>query len=451
MSRAKPTIRLKRDAHGAAHARRRRLLMRQMGKNGFALLAAAEATVHSNDVEHRYRPDNDFYYLTGFPEPSAVAVLAPGHASGAFWLVVRPRDPQAEVWIGPRSGLEDARVVHGADRALGIEQCEAVVDEVLARASTLFQIPGQNAEFDHLVSKVMARRRRAGKRNPRRFQDLRPLLHEMRLRKDEVECARMARAATISAGAHREAMAVARPGLHEYQVEAHIDHVFRDAGTSGPAYPTIVGSGPNGVVLHHVENRRRMRSGDLVLVDAGCELDCYTSDVTRTFPVDGKFRPPQQRLYEVVLGAQKAAIASIRPGVSMDRPHQVAAQVLSEGLSELGILPGSGQDVLSTGSYRKFFMHRTSHWLGMDVHDVGGRIRNGRVRRLAAGMVLTVEPGLYIGSEETGSAVDYAGMGIRIEDDVLVTADGHRVLSAAAPRTPAAVERACKQTPRLGV
>ena len=442
-------MRMKRLPAAKALALRRRRLMGRMGSRDVALLSAAPETFHSNDVEHRYRPDSDLFYLTGFSEPGAVAILAPGHRHGDFWLVVRPRDPAKEAWTGPRAGVEGARAIYGAAVARPLDALEEVVEQVLARAATLYHMPGRDPALDRLLRRLLSRRRRAGKRTPRSLSDVRPLVHEMRLKKEREEVAHMRHAAFITCRAHLEGMALAAPGLYEYQVEARIDCTFRTLGAQGPAYPTIVGSGPNGVVLHHVANQRRMRRGDLVLVDAGCESHCYASDVTRTFPVDGRFRPPQRRLYDIVLAAQQAAIAEVRAGVSMDRPHQAAVAVLAQGLVDLGILPGTPRDVVAGKTYLPFFMHRTSHWLGLDVHDVGGRMKHGRPRRLGSGMVLTVEPGLYIRADAAGVPAAYRGLGIRIEDDLLVTATGHEVLTGDLPRTAAAIERACRRAPHL--
>lgn len=449
MNHSAGTVQVKSLPGAKALARRRRRLMSRMGRRDVALLSAAPETFHSNDVEHRYRPDSDLFYLTGFSEPGAVAVLAPGHPRGDFWLVVRPRDPGRETWTGPRAGVEGAREIYGAARAVPREDLEEVLDDVLARAATLHHSPGRDPELDRMLRRLITRRRRQSRRVPGQLADVRPLVHEMRLKKEREELTHMRRAAAITCRAHREGMALAAPGLYEYQVEARIEHTFRSLGAQGPAYPTIVGSGPNGVVLHHVSNQRRMRRGELVLVDAGSEFHCYASDVTRTFPVDGRFRPAQRRLYEVVLAAQRAAIAEVRPGVSMDRPHKAAVEVLARGLVDLGILPGTPQDVVDTGTYRTFFMHRTSHWLGLDVHDVGGSLHNGRPRRLASGMVLTVEPGLYIRADAATVPAAYRGLGIRIEDDILVTAGGHEVLTGDLPSTAAAIERACRRSPHL--
>ena len=443
------TMRLKRLPDARALARRRRRLMSRMGSRDVVLLSSAPETFHSNDVEHRYRPDSDLFYLTGFSEPGAVAVLAPGHPHGDFWLVVRPRDPGKEAWTGPRAGVQGAREIYGARMARPLAALPEVVEEVLDRAATLYHMPGRDPALDTLLRRLLSRRRRNRRRIPRTLSDVRPLVHEMRLKKEQDELAHMRRAAAITCRAHREGMALAAPGLYEYQVEARIDCVFRTLGAQGVAYPTIVGSGPNGVILHHVDNQRRMRRGDLVLVDAGCEFHCYAADVTRTFPVDGRFRPPQRRLYDLVLAAQQAAMGEVRAGVSMDRPHQAAVEVLAQGLVDLGILPGTPRDVVAGKTYLPFFMHRTSHWLGLDVHDVGGRTRHGRPRRLASGMVLTVEPGLYIRADAAGVPAAYRGLGIRIEDDLLVTAAGHEVLTGDLPRTAAAIERACRRAPRL--
>jgi Xaa-Pro aminopeptidase len=322
---------------------------------------------------------------------------------------------------------------------------EQVLEKVLARARVLYHAPGRSPVLDAAVKKVRTRLRRR-RRGPKDDRDPRPLIHAMRLRKDPSELSVMRRAAAISARAHVKAMAAARPGMHEYQLEAVIEGSFRAEGATGWAYPTIVGSGPNACILHHIENDRRMRAGDLVLVDAGCEVDGYAADITRTFPVSGRFRKGQRELYDLVLAAQKAALAEVRPGNTLDTPHHAAVAVLAQGLIDLKFLPGPASEVIESGSYRRFYMHRTSHWLGLDVHDVGGREdAGGRPKRLGAGMVLTVEPGLYMRPDEEGVPARFRGQGIRIEDDVLVTAGGCEILTGGVPKTAAAVERACRR------
>ncbi len=424
------------------HTARRQEIMRRMG-SGVAVLASAPIAVHSNDVEYRYRPDSDFLYLTGFREPDAVAVLSP-EGPEPFVLFVRPRDPERELWNGPRAGVEGAKEQHGADAAFPIDRLNAELPRLLRAADKVYLGYGRDHErSERLLAAVraaQAERPRTGA-GPLALLDPSALLHEMRLRKSPEEIAVMREAARVSCIAHRAAMQSARPEQWEYEIEAVVDSTFRRHGAAGPAYPTIAASGPNATVLHYHANDRRMTADDLLLLDAGAELDCYSADITRTFPIGPRFSPAQRDAYAIVLAAQEAAIAAVRPGVPYDEPHRIAVRVLCEGMIALELLHGAVDDLIEREEYRRFYMHRTSHWLGMDVHDVGAyRLDPARVRPLEPGMVLTVEPGLYIAPNAKDAPERFRGIGIRFEDDVLVTETGHEVLSAAAPKDIATIE-----------
>jgi len=418
--------------------RRRRRLMQQMGDGGIAILPAAPERQRNRDVNHPYRQDSDFHYLTGFPEPEAVAVLLPGRARGEYLIFCRESNPEMETWHGRRVGLEGACELYGADDAFPITDIDDILPGLLENTARVYAAMGNDPEFDRRLLDWVNRVRdkaRTGVTAPVEFIDLDHLLHEMRLFKNTAELNAMRRAAEISAGAHRRAMQVCRPGLTELDLEAEILHEFARNGARHPAYPAIVGSGVNGCILHYTENGSRLRRGDLVLIDAGAEYDGYAADITRTFPVSGRFSRAQRALYEVVLAAQHAALAEVRPGNHWNDPHEAAITVLAEGLVALGLLRGRPKTVVTKGGYRRFYMHRTGHWLGMDVHDVGDYKVGGEWRLLEPGMVLTIEPGLYLPAGEKGVAKKWANIGIRIEDDVAVTADGHEVLSAATPKS----------------
>lgn len=417
-------------------ARRRRQLLQLLPPRSAALFVSPPASVRSNDVEYPYRQDSNLLYLTGFEEPDAAVLLVPDHADGAFHLFVRPRDPLSETWTGRRAGVEGAVTRFGADKAHPIGELGDRVRELVADRETLFFELGRNAEVNEQVMQWLRQwsggRPRLG-RGPVSLQDPTPLVHEMRLFKDDDEMALMRHAAAIGAAGHLAAMRNTRPGGFEYEIEAEVDFQFRRRGAAGPAYPSIVAAGANATILHYIQNDARMVDGDLLLIDAGAEYQGYCSDITRTFPIGRRFTPPQRALYEVVLAAQKAAIAAVRPGVPFDEPHQRALHVLAEGLLSLGLVAGTVEEVLSKELYRPYYMHRTSHWLGMDVHDVGSYRRADEPRKLEAGMVLTIEPGLYVADD---AAVDeaYRGIGIRIEDDVLVTPSGAEVLTSSVPK-----------------
>ncbi len=411
-------------------------------KEGVAILFATPEQHLSWDGEYRYRPDPDLFYLTGFGEPETVAVLDAG--ARAFFLFVRPRDRERETWTGRRAGTKGAVKVHGADAAWDVAELEKRLPELIRGSSSLHYAFGIDEKRDLLVASILGRFRREA-RNPQRgpvaVNDVTDVIHELRLRKEPEEIALMERAAAIAAAAHDEARAIARPGRMEYEVEAAIGAHFRREGASGPSYETIVASGPNATTLHYVENDRKIEEGDLVLVDAGCEVDGYASDITRTFPASGRFAPEQEAIYRVVLAAQHAAIAKVRPGGPFQDVHDAAVEVLVDGLLELGLLSGKRKKVIEKGIFTRFYMHRTSHWLGMDVHDRGRyHDAKGEWRLLEPGMVLTVEPGLYIRPDEKKVPSAFLGIGVRIEDDVLVTAEGHRVLTSAAPKS---VEAMC--------
>lgn len=424
-------------------ARRRRQLMRMIGKGGIAILPAGPTRVRNRDVEYAYRQDSDFHYLTGFPEPEAVAVLMPGREHGEYVLFCRDRDPLRETWDGRRAGPEGAVRDHGADDAFPIGDIDDILPGMLEHSERVYYTMGLSAEFDQRLLGWVNQLRAAAKSGvttPTEFVALDHLLHDMRLFKSRGEVAAMRKSAKIAAAAHVRAMRVCRPGMMEYEIEAEFLHEFRrhDATTS---YHPIVGGGANGCILHYVENRDRLKDGDLLLIDAGCEYDYYASDITRTFPVSGRFSPEQRALYEVVLEAQLAAIDKVQPGNHWDDPHDAAVRVLTRGLVRLGLLKGRLPTLIKNGDYRRFYMHRTGHWLGLDVHDVGDYKVGEEWRILEPGMTMTVEPGLYIAPGSRGVAKKWWGMGIRIEDDVLVTAGGPDVLSADAPKDPDEIER----------
>ena len=423
-------------------ARRRRQLMRMIGRGGVGVLPASPAKVRSRDVEYPYRQDSDFYYITGFAEPEAIAVLAPGRARGEYILFCRERDPQREAWEGARAGPEEVVSEHGADDAFPITDVDEILPGIIEQAERVFYTMGAHPEFDaRLIGWVTALRNRGspGTHTPDEFIALDHLLHDLRLYKSRAEITSMRRSAAVAVKAHLRAMAFCRPGLFEYEVEAEFLHEFRRHGMR-PSYLPIVGSGPNACILHYSANSRQMRAGELLLVDAGCEHDYYASDVTRTYPVSGRFTAEQRAIYEIVLDAHAAALKATVPGNHWNDPHDAAVHAVARGLRRLGLLEGSLASIIRAASYRQFFMHRTGHWLGMDVHDVGDYKVGDQWRVLEPGMALTVEPGIYIPPGAKGVSSRWRGIGVRIEDDVLVTRDGHDVLTRALPREPDQVE-----------
>ncbi len=421
----------------AEFKRRRRQLMRMMGPRSIAILPAAPEATRNRDVHYPYRQDSDFHYLTGFPEPEAMAVLAPGRAHGEYVLFCRERDPEKERWNGARAGQEGARELFGADDSFPIDDLDDILPGMLEQCERVFYAMGCNPGLDQQLAEWVNRIRcasRSGAQGPQEFVALDHYLHDMRLYKSRSEIKQMRTAARISAAAHGELMRNCRSGMMEYELEAIFAHACARRGAREQAYSSIVGGGANACVLHYVANSARLEEGDLVLIDAGCEYDCYASDITRTFPVNGRFSPPQRELYELVLAAQEAAIRKVKPGNHWNDPHQAAVRTLTKGLVELGILKGQVARLLRQEAYRELYMHRTGHWLGMDVHDVGDYKVDGSWRLLEPGMVLTVEPGLYVPAGSKGVARKWWNIGIRIEDDVLVTKDGHEVLSSGAPK-----------------
>lgn len=433
------------DAAGKSEVfrERRKRFLAAIGEDAVAIVPSAPIAVRSNDVEYVYRQDNDLYYLTGFTEPHSVAIFAPGHRDGDFAMFVLPRDKERETWTGKRAGVEGAMIDYGADKAYTIDELDKVVPHYLEKASRVHYALGSDEQMNRrvlaMVHRAQAMRPRTGA-GPTGILDPCDILHEARLKKEPGELELMRRAIAISAEAHKRAMAEARGGMMEWEIEALVDYTFRKNGAAGPSYPSIIASGPNAAVLHYVTNDRELRQGELLLIDAGCEYRFYASDVTRTFPVNARFSSLQRALYEVVLDAQLKAIETIKPGVRVEDPHNAAVDVLVDGMRHLGLLTGSKDEIMSSGSYRRFYMHRTSHWLGMDVHDVGLYRVGGESRTLEPGMVLTVEPGLYIAPDDEEASESFRGIGIRIEDDVLVTPTGHEVMTFAVPKSIADIE-----------
>src|SRR2546422_916535 len=461
--------------------------------DALAVIPGGVESLRNGDVHYEFRQASNFFFLTGFDEPDAVAVINPAHAKERFVLFVRPRDREMEIWNGRRAGTEGAIATYGADAAYTIDQLDAKLREYAVERPVLYYRLG-NATFDGRVTRLVAELRAARARgfpSPVRIEDPGPLLHDLRLRKSKAELARLRRACAISRDAHTEAMRYAKPGLHEYEAQAVLEYVFRVNGSARNAYPSIVASGANACILHYSENTRRMEDGDLLLIDAGCEYGYHSADITRTFPVSGRFTAAQRAVYEIVLRAQLAGIAAARPGNRYEAVHEAARRALTEGLVALGALPRGVEESLAMHHYREFYMHGTGHWLGMDVHDVGDYKIDRTSRVLQPGMVLTVEPGLYFDPDrETGTyhlrefsedemwerrlrfgaaaakkmedeekakvgtvvqpvPRELRGIGIRIEDDVLITPDGCDVLTAGTPKTVDEVERACAEPPRL--
>ncbi|HKY40235.1 MAG TPA: aminopeptidase P N-terminal domain-containing protein [Polyangiaceae bacterium] len=414
---------------------------------GVLVLFSTPTALRNNDVEHEYRQSSDFFYLTGYDEPDSALVLSSVAEKQPFVLFVRPRDPERETWDGRRAGIEGAVQEFGADVAYPIAELAQRLPELLLGASELHCAIGRHRQHDDALLSALEGARRRGRRGatyPTRLVDAEVLLHEKRLFKQPEELEIMRRAARISGEAHLAAMKAAGPGVNECEIDALFRGIFRRNGCERPAYEPIVGSGPNATILHYRRNNRVMQDGELLLIDAGCELDYYASDVTRTFPVNGRFSPEQRVIYEIVLSAQQRAIDKAKTGATLDDVHLTSAEVISAGLIELGLLKGPLDEALSEQRYKTYYMHKCSHWLGMDVHDVGAYCDSGKGRPLAPGMVLTVEPGIYISEHATGPAERYRGIGVRIEDDVLVTESGNEVLTEHIPRTVDALERACQ-------
>jgi len=423
----------------SVYARRRATLLSAM-QAGVAIVRTAPEQVRNRDAHYPYRFDSYFHYLSGFPEPEAVLVLVAG-SQGKSILFCRDKNEEREIWDGFRYGPEAARTLFGVDEAHSFSRLDELVMPLLANQPAVFCDMGADAAWDTRIFgwiNGIKAQARSGVAAPSRMVDVRTLLDAMRLIKDEHEIQTMRRAAEISSAAHRRAMSFARPGCHENEVEAELLHEFRRSGAQSPAYTSIVAGGANACVLHYVQNNGELRDGDLLLIDAGCEVDGYASDITRTLPVNGKFSGPQRDIYELVLAAQAAAIEQVRPGLEWEDPHRAAVKVLTRGMIDIGLLQGSLDGLIESGAYRKFYMHRTGHWLGMDVHDVGDYKQDGNWCKLQAGMVLTVEPGCYVRPGE-GVPEAFWNIGVRIEDDALVTPTGCEILTSP-PKSVAEIE-----------
>ena len=425
------------------YAARRRRLLEQLPEGSVALVAGSTLVTRNRDAEYPFRQNSDFYYLTGFDEPDALLVLKPGRAEGETVLFCPPRDPDMEIWTGYRAGPEGCVERYGADQAFVLAELDEQVPQLLDGSRRLYYALGSDETLDNRVRgwlNAVRAKARQGAEAPEELVLLDKLLHEMRLFKESEELDVMRAAARISAAAHVEAMRYAHPRVHEYELEAKILSHCMGEGARHQAYSPIVGGGANGCILHYIENNAPIDDGSLVLIDAGCELDCYASDITRTFPVNGRFSPEQRALYELVLKTNEACIALIRPGLPWNEVHDLSVRLLTEGLVELGLLEGEPEKLIEEGAYRAFYMHRIGHWLGMDVHDVGNYKVAGNWRPLEPGMVMTVEPGIYVSPHNESVEPRWRGIGIRIEDDVVVTEQGCEVLTADVPKSAEAIE-----------
>lgn len=408
--------------------------MELMGEGGIAVLPAAPARTRSRDTEYAYRQDSDFFYLTGFDEPESVAVLVPGRRGGEYILFCRDRDPTRELWDGARAGPEGAVADYAADDAFPIDDIDDILPGLLERSERVYYSIGASDAFDHRLiawmNQLQSNRQRGGA--PDELVSLDHLVHEMRLFKSSAEIRTMQRAARLAVAAHRRAMAIVRPGMHEYELEAEFRHEFTRHGAEC-SYSPIVASGANACILHYTDNRAKIGDGDLVLIDAGCEFRMYASDVTRTFPVNGRYTGPQREIYDIVHAAHAAAVNKVQPGNHWNDPHDAAVREITRGLRDLGILEGSLDGLIAREAYRPYFMHKTGHWLGMDVHDVGDYKVARQWRLLEPGMVMTVEPGIYVSPDADKAAARWRGIGVRLEDDVHLSRTGPRILSQDLP------------------
>jgi Xaa-Pro aminopeptidase len=429
---------------------RREEFMRRI-KDAAGVFPAAPTAIRNGDVEHEYRQDSDLYYLTGFEEPGSVAVLVPDHPEHRFVLFVQPKNRELEVWTGWRAGEDGAKRDYGADDAFTIDKLDVALPKLLGNANRIYYRFGADPTFDERLVGLMRRFQRERQRTgvgPTAIVDPSEILHEMRLLKTPEELALLRRAVDITCDGHLAALEMIKPGLFEYEIQATLEYVFRRKGSPRTGYATIVGSGPNATVLHYTTNNRPVEDGDLVLIDAGTEFGYFTGDVTRTWPASGRFSGPQRDIYKIVLDAQREAIGAVRPGATFIEPHERAVRVLAEGMIGLGLLRGEIDTIVEKGEYRKFYMHRTSHWLGMDVHDAGPYKVADEWRKLAPGMVLTIEPGIYIAEDVEDVPEQYRGLGVRIEDDVLVTEQGNEVLSARVPKAIDEIEEIMQSSSR---
>lgn len=423
--------------------KRRKQLMQRVGEGNIALIGSASMHTRNRDVNYPFRQDSDFYYLTGFNEPDALAVFVPGRPQGEYILFCREFDAKKALWEGAHSGLEGATTHYDADDAFPIDDLDDILPGLLENKTKVFYPMGCNLELDHNLLEWINHIRnqsRSGIIAPGELVSLALILHEMRLFKSAEELKLMRRAAEVSAHAHVRAMKACKAGLYEYQIEAELIHHFIDNGLRSVAYPSIVAGGKNACTLHYTENNSKLKNGDLLLIDAGAECDHYAADITRTFPISGRFNEAQKQLYQLVLNAQTAALEQIKPGLPWNLAHDASVEILTQGLLDLGLLKGKLKKLIKDEKYKQFYMHRIGHWLGMDVHDVGDYKIKQEWRLLEAGMVLTVEPGLYIPPDCKSVDEKWRGIGIRIEDDVLVTPTGHEILTSGVPKSIADIE-----------
>ena len=410
--------------------------MRQMDQKSVAIIPGAREATRSNDTQYRFRQDSDFYYLTGFEEPEAIAVIAPGRAE-KYTLFVRPRDPEQEIWVGRRAGVEGAKTDFGADESFPVTEFDGKLQEILDGADKLYYRLGVHADLDDKIIRQISEMRAINRRPvhaPRTIIDPATIVHEMRVLKSPKEIELMQRAADIAAEAHVEAMKAVRPGMKEYEVEALIEQVFRRHGAAGPAYTSIVGAGANATVLHYINNDGELHDGELLLVDAGAEYKGYASDITRTFPINGRYTKAQREIYDLVLETQMSCVEMVRPGVTHDELKAHSVEMLTEGMVRLGLLKGEPAQLIKEEKYKQFYMHGLGHLLGIDVHDVGIYYYDKQSRALEPGVVMTIEPGLYVAPDTKDIPEQYLGIGVRIEDDVLCTSNGPRVLTTKVPK-----------------
>ena len=432
------------------HEQNRKAFIEKMGHGGVAIFASRPPAVWNHDTEYVYRPDPNFYYLTGFEEPESICVIAPDHPKHQYILFVRPKDKQAEIWNGKRVGVKDARRRYGADKAYSIEKFGEKIGKYLEGAERLYYTLGSNQDVDSEILSLFTGSVRSRIRSGQGLDTLvdpSPILSEMRLIKNETELQRIQTATEITVAGHVAAMKAVKPGIYEYDLEALVESTFRMNGANGPAFPTIVASGANATILHYTTNDCKIEDESLVLIDAGAEYGRYSGDVTRTFPANGTFTKPQREIYQLVLDAHYAIIDSIRPGVSIDEPHQKSIELLTESMLSLGLLKGKRKKLIKKEKYREFYMYRIGHMLGLDVHDVNCvHDANGDFKTFQPGMVITIEPGLYVADDTEDVPPEYLGIGVRIEDDILVTETGYEVLTDGVPKEIDEVEELVNST-----